>query len=135
MTDNVNHPAHYENQRVILEPIDLCQAYDFSLGNAIKYIIRAGKKDGNSEEQDLAKARWYLRNALETMSSARPVEPDGNRFHLYLTTAAIMAYSVDNPLIQQLFQAYFKAVEDVKITSFGVQKCIEAINQKIGVDK
>ena len=135
MTDNVNHPAHYESQRIVLEPIDLCQAYDFSLGNAIKYIIRAGKKDGNSEEQDLAKARWYLRNALETMSGLQPVKPDGNRFHLFLTAAAIMAYSVDNTLIRELFQTYFKAVEDVKITPLGVQKCIEAINQKIVVDK
>lgn len=135
MSDAVNHPAHYERQRIVLEPIDLCQAYDFSLGNAIKYIIRAGKKDGNSEEQDLAKARWYLRNAPETMGGLQPVKPDDNRFHLFLTAAAIMAYSVDNTLIRELFQTYFKAVEDVKITPLGVQKCIEAINQKIGVDK
>ena len=135
MTDNVNHPQHYESQRIVLEPIDLCQAYDFSLGNAIKYIIRAGRKEGNSFEQDLAKARWYLRNALRTMGSGDPAAPDGKRFSLYFTAAAVMAYSADNQLIQQLFRPYFRALEDVKIYAVDVQNCIQAINQKIGEDK
>ena len=32
----------------------------FCLGNAIKYISRAGKKDPSAEIEDLSKARWYL---------------------------------------------------------------------------
>jgi len=48
-----------------MEAIDIIEAYSlsFSLGNAIKYIIRAGKKESKSE--DLIKAIWYLNRELE----------------------------------------------------------------------
>jgi hypothetical protein len=36
----------------------------FHLGNAVKYIARAGKKDPNRLREDLEKARWYLDRAL-----------------------------------------------------------------------
>lgn len=56
--DPVNHPAHYTMGRV--EVIDAIEAWDlgFHLGNAVKYIARAGRK-GDALE-DLKKARWYL---------------------------------------------------------------------------
>lgn len=63
MIDNVNHPQHYEclgvNISFTIEPINLCSSYDFNLGNAIKYILRAQYK-GN-EIEDLKKAIWYLK--------------------------------------------------------------------------
>jgi hypothetical protein len=56
--DPVNHPAHYK--RGGMEAIDVIEAFDlgFQLGNAVKYILRAGHK-GDALE-DLKKARWYL---------------------------------------------------------------------------
>ena len=64
MSDIIDHPPHYEACRVSIEPIDVCEAYDFCTGNAIKYLCRAGKKAGSSEVTDLKKARWYLERAL-----------------------------------------------------------------------
>ena len=59
----VNHPKHYQGNGI--EVIDIIEAFDlnFSLGNAIKYILRADKK-GN-KKQDLEKAIWYLNNELK----------------------------------------------------------------------
>lgn len=70
MSDLVNHPSHYEEQSIKLEPIDFCERLPFCEGNAIKYCFRAGHKEGASELLDLKKAQWYLKrrrseNALE----------------------------------------------------------------------
>lgn len=64
--DPVNHPEHYAKASVTvnLEPIQLCECYDFCLGNAIKYILRAPYK-GNTL-QDMKKAKWYLERELST---------------------------------------------------------------------
>ena len=56
----IDHPAHYESNGI--EAIDVIDAFnlDFSAGNAVKYILRAGRKQGNSAIEDLRKARWYI---------------------------------------------------------------------------
>lgn len=58
--DNVNHPAHYTSGNI--EVIDFIedQKLDMHLGNAVKYIARAGKKDPDKTIEDLRKAIWYL---------------------------------------------------------------------------
>ena len=58
MSDNVNHPSHYTQAGVMLEPIDVIRDCPFDLGNAIKYVCRAGHKD--DELQDLLKAKRYI---------------------------------------------------------------------------
>lgn len=64
MSDNVNAPKHYQSSIDGLECIDVIEAFalNFALGNAIKYILRAGKKGERAE--DLRKARWYLDREL-----------------------------------------------------------------------
>ena len=59
----VNHPKHYQGNKY--EVIDIIEDFNlnFSLGSAIKYILRAGKKD--DRKQDLEKAIWYLKRELE----------------------------------------------------------------------
>ena len=54
---NVSHPSHY-NQGI--EPIDIIESWglNFSLGNAIKYILRSPYK--GKQIEDLEKARWYI---------------------------------------------------------------------------
>lgn len=56
--DPVNHPPHYKHGGI--ETIDIIEAkgLGFHLGNAVKYILRAGHKD--DARQDIEKARWYL---------------------------------------------------------------------------
>lgn len=68
--EQIDHPAHYGGKDNPFEAIKVIEAWglDFHLGNTVKYISRAGKKDGNDLLQDLKKALWYLQRKLESMS-------------------------------------------------------------------
>jgi hypothetical protein len=61
------NPEHYRGARI--EPWDFIEAQqlDFFLGNAVKYICRAGKKPGESAHDDLSKAIVYLQKKLSTL--------------------------------------------------------------------
>ena len=74
MSDLVNHPSHYEEQSIRLEPIDFCERLPFCEGNAIKYCFRAGHKDGASELLDLKKAQWYLNRRRSDAALEMPEE-------------------------------------------------------------
>lgn len=68
MSEMVNHPNHYGGDNVY-ETIKVIEAWglDFHLGNSVKYISRAGKKDTDKEIQDLEKAKWYLERKIELL--------------------------------------------------------------------
>jgi hypothetical protein len=70
--DPVNRPAHYTATAV--EPIVAIEAWGlgFCLGNAVKYIARAGRKAGSTLLEDLKKARWYLDREI------RRIEAEGS---------------------------------------------------------
>ena len=57
MADAIN-PEHYKTHKSGIECIQVTEHFNFCLGNAIKYIWRAGQK--GSKLEDLKKARWYL---------------------------------------------------------------------------
>lgn len=61
---DVDNPSHYTEGRKY-EPIDVIEDWqlDFHLGNALKYIARAGRKD--SMKQDIEKAIWYLKRFIK----------------------------------------------------------------------
>ena len=65
---NVSHPSHY-NQGI--EPIEVIESWDlnFSLGNAIKYILRSPYK--GKQIEDLEKARWYIDREIERLKKER----------------------------------------------------------------
>lgn len=74
--DTVNHPDYY-NWHPACECADVTQEFDFSLGNAIKYIWRAGGpvtkgRDSREVITDLQKAIWYIQRKIEM------VQRDGN---------------------------------------------------------
>lgn len=69
MSDNVNHPKHYTQCGATLEPIDVIRDCPFDLGNAIKYVCRAGHK--NDELEDLLKAKRYITWAKQTFALNR----------------------------------------------------------------
>ena len=60
-------PSHYHGS---VEPWDLiaAQELDFFSGNIVKYVVRAGKKDGESVLDDLIKAQVYLKKLIEIRS-------------------------------------------------------------------
>lgn len=68
MSDAVNHPEHYKSGGI--ETIDFIESKDlgFNLGNAVKYISRAGKKDPSKLIEDLEKARWYVDREISRLS-------------------------------------------------------------------
>lgn len=69
MNDNINHPKHYEDAGYLVQPIDVCQELPFCLGNAVKYLCRAGNKEGCPELEDLKKAQWYLNRQLALLDN------------------------------------------------------------------
>lgn len=73
----VNHPDHYKfgenNEYEAIKVID-AWGLGFSLGNTIKYISRAGKKNPDKELEDLKKAKFYLEHHIETLEKLKSKE-------------------------------------------------------------
>lgn len=71
MKESVNHPKHYGGKENPYEAIKVIEAWglEFCLGNTLKYISRAGKKDPQRELEDLEKALWYLQRRVFYLKS------------------------------------------------------------------
>lgn len=63
-SDDVNHPAHYNSGKIEVWDFIYDQRLGYALGNATKYITRAGKKTGNSKVKDLRKAIAFLEREI-----------------------------------------------------------------------
>lgn len=62
MTDLVNHPPHYNSHSSGIEVIEITRSLEFTLGNAVKYILRHAHKD--NPKQDIDKAIWYVKDII-----------------------------------------------------------------------
>ena len=75
--DNVTHPSHYTKHPSGVECIDITRHYYFSVGNAIKYLWRAGLKEDSSmsnidkEIEDLKKAVWYINDRIKQLEEIK----------------------------------------------------------------
>lgn len=71
--DVVNHPSHYTTGKI--ECIDFItdKELDFCLGNVVKYVVRAGKKDESKEIEDLKKAAFYLDYYIKMLEKSKEV--------------------------------------------------------------
>jgi len=71
--NDIDHPQHYGGDTTY-EAIKVIEAWGlgFSLGNSVKYISRAGKKDPSAEIQDLEKARWYIDRHIQALKKDNP---------------------------------------------------------------
>jgi hypothetical protein len=67
MNDMANHPPHYTDGGIELIDFIDAKGLGFSLGNAVKYISRAGKKDPDKMIEDLKKAAWYLNHEISRL--------------------------------------------------------------------
>ena len=63
----IDNPKHYTSHPSNIECIDIAQYHDFCIGNAIKYLWRAGNKDSNAEIEDLKKAIWYIERKIKLL--------------------------------------------------------------------
>lgn len=90
MEDNVNHPSHYTwlKEKCGIEVIDITRHLDFDTGNAVKYILRAGKKKDSSMQdnakciEDLKKAIWYLNDRINTLSGEQSVTTPNSKVRI-----------------------------------------------------
>lgn len=62
--DKIN-PQHYRTHPSGVECIEIAQHHNFNIGNAIKYLWRLGLKGGNSEIEELEKAKRYIEFEIE----------------------------------------------------------------------
>ena len=63
--DPVAHPPHYT--RFPVEVIQITEHLNFCRGNVVKYVCRAGAKEGEDEVTPLRKAHWYLERELDRL--------------------------------------------------------------------
>lgn len=73
----VNHPKHYTSHPSGVECIEITRHYCFAIGNAIKYLWRAGLKSENGmadidkEIEDLKKSKWYIDDRIAQLENMR----------------------------------------------------------------
>jgi hypothetical protein len=120
MLESVNHPQHYGGKDNPYESIKVIQAWKlgFCLGNTVKYISRAGKKDPAKEIEDLEKAKWYLEERINELNTSTVSQPDG-----------ILSFCVigsTDELIQKCHQLLFKGE---------TKKTLRQLETAIGVSK
>ena len=72
--EQVSHPSHYAWLKDLcgVEPLDICRNLDFNTGNAIKYLLRKDKVDGNKTKtekriEDLHKAVFYIKDEIKLL--------------------------------------------------------------------
>lgn len=65
--DQVNHPEHYTSHPSGIEAIEITRHMTFNLGNALKYVWRAGLKDESKTIQDLEKAIFYIKDEINRL--------------------------------------------------------------------
>lgn len=77
MSDVVEHPSHYTSHPSGIECIEITRHHNFPVGNAIKYLWRAGLKQEAGKDQvdkqieDLRKAKQYIDFEIETLERQR----------------------------------------------------------------
>lgn len=79
VNDPVNHPSHYTSHPSGVECIDITEHMSFNIGNAMKYLWRAGLKDTTSQSQDLDKAMWYIRREIDRQKRLYDFQPGTTR--------------------------------------------------------
>lgn len=73
-TDLIAHPPHYTSHPAKcecgrgIECIQVTEHMNFTLGNVVKYVWRAGLKDGADGLDDLRKAQWYIEREIQRLS-------------------------------------------------------------------
>ena len=88
--DSVNHPKHYCSHPSGIECIEISRHYTFDIGNAIKYLWRAGLKkeqglsDVEKEIEDCKKAIWYINDHIKHLKNPEFLvngeQPNGKTF-------------------------------------------------------
>lgn len=112
--DMVNSPKHYTGYSMVVEPIIICKELSFCIGNAVKYIVRAGLKGTPEKElEDYKKAGYYItagatgsisETALQVFNIVKDAFPEDKRhiIELLLNEDTMDAYVEVNKKIEEL---------------------------------
>lgn len=70
--NNIKNPSHYGGADNPCEAIKVIEAHElnFHIGNAVKYLLRAGKKPNTQKTEDLNKAVWYILREIANSGKA-----------------------------------------------------------------
>lgn len=125
--DNVNHPKHYTSDPSGIECIDITRHRNFNVGNAIKYLWRAGlkidadKSSINKQIEDLEKAVWYIVDEIHRLGGRCTVKTDSINTCL----------PIDNESIIDTALNYRMKVADKDVTILGLSKGNNAVRSEI----
>lgn len=114
--DQVNHPKHYTSDPSGIECIDVTRHRNFNIGNAIKYLWRAGLKEDKDRKlidkqiEDLNKAVWYLVDEIHRLGSRCTVKTDSINTCL----------PIDNESIIETAMNFRMKIEDTEVTILGL---------------
>lgn len=125
--DNVNHPKHYTSDPSGIECIDITRHRNFNVGNAIKYLWRAGlkidadKSSINKQIEDLEKAVWYIVDEIHRLGGRCTVKTDSINTCL----------PIDNESIIDAALNYKMKVADNDVTILGLSNSNNNIRAEI----
>lgn len=120
-------PAHYVDRQVDgYEPIDLIEQFPCAIGNAMKYLIRAGFKPNTPKTVDLRKARWYLFRVVK--SHSMPVNRSFCIATIVPVDEIVASFAEKNNFLSALFSDWEK---EKTITKKSIATTIEMIDQEI----
>lgn len=114
--DNVNHPKHYTSDPSGIECIDITRHRNFNVGNAIKYLWRAGlkidadKSSINKQIEDLEKAVWYIVDEIHRLGGRCTVKTDSINTCL----------PIDNESIIEAVLNYHMKIDNREISILGL---------------
>lgn len=114
--DQVNHPKHYTSDPSGIECIDVTRHRNFNIGNAIKYLWRAGLKEDkdrkliDKQAEDLNKAVWYLVDEIHRLGGRCTVKTDSINTCL----------PIDNESIIEAAMNYHDKINGQDVSIFGL---------------
>lgn len=107
--DAVDHPSHYTSDPSGVECITVARHRNFNVGNAIKYLWRAGLKVEEGQDaltkqiEDLEKARWYLKDEIDRLKGTYDWDIDNNK---------PMEVTEESVALQEAYQQALKDIKD-----------------------
>lgn len=114
--DQINHPKHYTSDPSGIECIDVTRYRNFNVGNAIKYLWRAGLKEDKDRKlidkqvEDLNKAVWYLVDEIHRLGGRCTVKTDSINTCL----------PIDNESIIDAALNYHEKINDQDVSILGL---------------
>jgi hypothetical protein len=127
--DNVNHPKHYTSDPSGIECIDITRHRNFNVGNAIKYLWRAGlkidadKSSINKQIEDLEKAVWYIVDEIHRLGGRCTVKTDSINTCL----------PIDNESIIEAVLNYHIKIDNREISILGLTNGDNDIKSNINI--